>query len=828
MCPALYTESLIAVMLFLAAPATAQIALTGRVVDETGAAVSGARVELRARESGATLAATTDEAGSFKLTLPEAGDYTIRAERLGFYRYEGAAQRLDRDAQLTVTLNHQQEFSEKVNVTASSPVIDPQRPAEHKELDNTEVLAIPNPNDQDYRSALPLLDGVVQDNQGGLHFNGGNSNQANYTLDGFNISNPVTGTLDARINVETIQAMNLESSRFSAENSRGSAGVLDLQTKMGDDRWRFGATNFFPGVTSDGGFHVDQWTPRLEFSGPVWKGRAWFHDGFDAYYSDDVVNGLPEGQNRTRGLTTSNLSRFQVDVTPANILTGSFLFNLANRDRVGLSFLNPIETTTNVHQDLFLGNLKDQIYFGAGALLELGIADSRGTVDSSPQGTALYEITPTGDSGNYFTQLDRHYYRKQGIANIYLPTWRLLGSHQLKFGVDLEREGFHQHVTRHPYEVLRDDNSIARYVTFAGNPFQARRNLEAAEYIQDAWTPREGLRLEGGLRAEWNEIVRDFEVAPRFSVAWAPNRLRDTKFSAGWGVYYDAISLETVSRNQDQVSLSTFFPPGAPAGPPVETVFTTNEPALKTPYYRSASFSVERKLPHDFYLKSGYLHRTGNHGFAFVPIGPAAFFVPGVIPAAPAIFQLTNSGRDRYDAVDLSLRHTFAGKYEWFAGYTRSSARTNEAVNYNLENPVFGPQSGGPLPWDSPNRFHMWGWAPLPVLPPKLRFITRNTTAAYLVEYRTGFPFSAVTEDGFLSGPPNSVRMPDYFDINLHFERRFRVMHYLWAWRCGFNNITNNGNPNAVNNVIGTPQFLTYARGQKRAFAVRLRFLGRK
>jgi len=46
-------------------------------------------------------------------------------------------------------------------------------------------------------------------------------------------------------------------------------------------------------------------------------------------------------------------------------------------------------------------------------------------------------------------------------------------------------------------------------------------------------------------------------------------RLRDTKFSAGWGVYYDAISLGTITRQQDQVSLSTFFLPGGIVNGPV-------------------------------------------------------------------------------------------------------------------------------------------------------------------------------------------------------------------------------------------------------------------
>jgi hypothetical protein len=124
----------------------------------------------------------------------------------------------------------------------------------------------------------------------------------------------------------------------------------------------------------------------------------------------------------------------------------------------------------------------------------------------------------------------------------------------------------------------------------------------------------------------------------------------------------------------------------------------------------------------------------------------------------------------------------------------------------------------------------MWGWVPLSkrLLPHRLEFLIRNTTAAYLVEYRTGFPFNVVDEEGFLVGHPNSRRYPDYFNVNLHFERRFRALHYLWAWRFGYNNLTGNLNPNVVENVQGTPRFLTYGRGQARAFSVRLRLLGRK
>ena len=170
----------------------------------------------------------------------------MRAERLGFYLYQGTAHSLAPGSELIIVLNHLQEFSDRIDVTYSPPAIDPSQPAERKELDNTEIVTVPYPAPQDYRNALPLMPGVVQDNAGRAHFNGGQISQTNYTIDGFDISDPVTGRLETRVNIESIQAIDVVTSRFSAANGRGSAGVMNLQTRMGDDRFRFAGTNFVP------------------------------------------------------------------------------------------------------------------------------------------------------------------------------------------------------------------------------------------------------------------------------------------------------------------------------------------------------------------------------------------------------------------------------------------------------------------------------------------------------------------------------------------------------------------------------------------------------
>ncbi len=93
-----------------------------------------------------------------------------------------------------------------------------------------------------------------------------------------------------------------------------------------------------------------------------------------------LAHGLPHGENRTSGLTTSNLSRFHVNLTPANILTASFLFNLADTNRYGLSILNPLETTTNIRADTYMSTIRDQHYF-SGKLMDVGFADSRGATN---------------------------------------------------------------------------------------------------------------------------------------------------------------------------------------------------------------------------------------------------------------------------------------------------------------------------------------------------------------------------------------------------------------------------------------------------------------
>jgi hypothetical protein len=158
--------------------------------------------------------------------------------------------------------------------------------------------------------------------------------------------------------------------------------------------------------------------------------------------------------------------------------------------------------------------------------------------------------------------------------------------------------------------------------------------------------------------------------------------------------------------------------------------------------------------------------------------------------------------------------------YTLFGAYTRSSARTNEVLEYFPTLSILGPQGSGPLPWDTPNRVLSWGWLPLP--------LTKKIDFVYTAEWRTGFAFSAVNANQQLVGAPDSYRFPDFFSFSPGLEIRFHWRKYYLGLRGVLENATGHPNPLTVNNVTDSPQFLTYSNFEGRAVTGRLRIIGTK
>jgi len=631
-------------------------------------------------------------------------------------------------------------------------------------------------------------------------------------LDGFNITHPLTGLLDLRVSPDSLRLIEIDQSRYTAQYGKGSGGVLRLETGMGDDRFRYSATNFTPGISISRGLAFENLTPRFTFSGPIKRGRAWWFEGLSGEYDSNLNKDLPLKRRNSSPLwRIDSLSKVQVNATPGNIVTASFLINHQKVERLGLSLLTPPASTTDQHAEVQMFNIRDSAYSGQ-TLLETGVGISEFTQKTLPRGGLPFVLRPEGISGSFFERTSARARRLQGYSNLYLSPTEWHGRHEMRVGIDVDSIENHQFVSRQPISILREDGTLARLSVFSGPPRFIKDNFEGSAYAQDRWSPMERWVLEYGIRGDWDEIIHDAWFSPRVATTYYFDGPTMTKVSAGVGLFYDATNLDFVTRSLQGLRLDQNFASDGvtPSGPSVPTLFQVDTTTLQQPRFVNASFSFERMLPQAIHVRLEILEKRGRNGYAFFNVNPIA--------ATGGVYQLLNVQNNRYDSVQITAEKKFAQNHQFMISYIRSRARSNAVLDFSLMNPTFAQQAGGPLSWDTPNHVISWGWFP----------ITKKIDWAYSLDWHTGFPFSVINQQQQIVDGPNSRRFPDYFSLNVHVERRFRLHGYEFAFRVGSNNITGRRNPVVVNNNIDSHEFLTFSSFQKRAFTGRIRFLGRK
>jgi len=805
----------------------ASVTLNGRVVDENDAPVRAARVTVRTITPSGSQEAQTDPAGSFEFALPGPGDVLVSVEREGFYTLKDRAVHLEAAQELTLVINSVREVFQSENVNAEISPVDVDQSQNQERLTGTEVNDMPYKNSHTLRNAMELMPGIVEDAGGALHVNGSSENQVLYVLNGFNVTNPISGQFQTLLAVEGIRSLDLSSGRYSPEFGKGSAGVLAINTENGTDAFHYTATDFVPGLSFQQGLRAGSWYPRFGVSGPIVKGHAWFSDTFGSEYSESLVTGLPRGQNTRGGWAGSNLLHAQLNLTPSNILHADFLVNIANEGRVGLAPLNPVPTTSNVHTHEYFGSVKDQQYFGRGLLVEFGYAHNDLSGAQSPQGQSLYVISTTGNSGNYFLNAKQTAARDQGLIHAYLPKFQLAGSHQLEVGVDADRLRYNADFRRTGYEVLGLSGQLLSETLFAAPASFRVGDTEMSSYLLDTWRVSKRLQFTAGIRQDWDQRIDSTAWSPRVGFSWSPFASGHTRISGGYSLTHDAAAMDMLGRPFDQTPLTTQYNSnGTPAGPPVPTTFTIGNAPLVLPRATNWTLGLDHQLFPRVFLTAKYLRRRGTDEFAFInTLAPDAASSLLPLPGADAagVYQLTNLRRDDYDSVQFSVRQKFSGQYEWMASYTRSQALSNAVLDPYTAQPLQVLPNLVPMPWDAPNRLLAFSYLPLP----QHNRLTKNWAVSVLADMRTGFPFSVRDQTGIVVGAFDSLRYPLNFDLNVAIERMITLRGYRFALRGGVDNATNQANPTAVNNVTGAPQFLQFLGDEGRHYVLRIRFFGR-
>ena len=789
-----------------------------QVIDENGGPVP--RVEVGVHfGNGGSQTIFTDSAGRFELHAAGLFQVHLSLSKPGFFRIDDRVLDLAPGAnEVTLTLNHETELQEKLEVQSEPVQIDPDTTSHQESLVQHEILNAPVPSSHDLQQYLRTIPQVVADVSGKLHLAGARQGQTEVLLDGFEINDPGNGNFTSRVNVDAVRTVTIETGGYGAQFGHASAGILELDTQSGDDRMRFGITNFIPDVSLQQGAHLGNWYPRTSISGPIKKGRAWFSDALSVQRNFRLVRELPRGQNTDTQWAGDNLLRGQINLTARNILQGSFLFNGSTDPRQDLGPFSPLTTTNNAKTRRYFLSVKDQIWVGR-SLFDVGAAVDTGRNDSNPRGTQTYVVTPSNTSGNYFQRYAQKSRRLQLVGNLTTGALDWIGTHTFSAGWNGDSLDLSQQASRGEIDFRRADatSSLSQVATFSGPSAFRIADTQMGAYMQDLWRPVKPIVFSVGVRTDWDGLVRENIVQPRMAMNWVPMDDGRMKFTLAWGKHYQPLILTVFGLASDQQRSDQFYkpppqcvsppcvpPPPVPDGPPIVTSFaaTLNELQQARSYNTTAEW--QERFFESTFIGAAYLLRESRDGFAWETQPTGGTLV------------LHNNRQDRYIAGEVWVRHAFGDKAQIEVDYTRSRASTNEVLDPNLAMLILSRQQPGPLSWDTPNRVVSSGWTPIPLW---------GLLLSGFFEYRSGFPFSVLNEQQQLDGAPNRLRFPNYFSLNLGLEKRFLFRGHEWAVRVTGVNISGHANPDVVVNNKSASNFLTFAGGQRRAFTVRLRLV---
>jgi hypothetical protein len=293
---------------FGAAPALAQFdtaTVVGTVRDTSGAVVPGAKVTLTNAGTGISLVKQSAADGNYEFPAVRPGTYVVTAEQVGFamalvdnVQIEvGARRRVD--LQMPVG-----QVTEKVEVTASSPLLETDSSQRGQVISGDQTRALPLLS-REYSSLALLTTGVKlggsslttgnTPREGAFNVNGLRSVFNNFLIDG--VDNNAYGTSNQGFSNQVMQPapdaigeFKVVTNNMSAEYGRAAGATINVSYRSGTNAfhgsgWEFNrndklnATGFFKPANGKPAIDRNQFGGVL--GGPIVKNKAFFFGDYE-------------------------------------------------------------------------------------------------------------------------------------------------------------------------------------------------------------------------------------------------------------------------------------------------------------------------------------------------------------------------------------------------------------------------------------------------------------------------------------------------------------------------------------------------------------------
>jgi len=195
------------------------------------------------------------------------------------------------------------------------------------------------------------------------HQKGARAGQSAYTVNGVDITDPVTGNLAFDIPLEAAAKVRTEENPYSAVFGRLTGGSTDLETKGGSNNFKVTAARFFPTFRNTFSGQIDSFRPRVTFSGAVAGDRLFFLQSFEYRFTRTRVPNLAEPGDESTSETFNSFTQFDFNINKTNSAKFIAAFFPEKVRFAGLNTFNPQPTTPNTKQRGLLVSISEQAIF---------------------------------------------------------------------------------------------------------------------------------------------------------------------------------------------------------------------------------------------------------------------------------------------------------------------------------------------------------------------------------------------------------------------------------------------------------------------------------
>jgi hypothetical protein len=793
----LLVVSTLALLVVAVAPVAAQIKPpAGRVMVtvttlEGAVHLPGVTVELRRVGETQTIARSlTDGAGQVEFPEIPPGEYVATASRPGFVARDSTPFAVVANETAQVLLDTQLGLVlPDVQVRAETPSpTDSVQPVSISDMLSGSIFESAPLQGDDFQSLLPLLPGVVRDNDGRLRIRGGQPTQSALQVSSVSLIDPSTGDFDLDLPAQSVASVEVLPNPFAAEYGRFSTSITQIRTRRGTNDWEFSTGNLMPrfrGMLKG----IRAFEPRFSIRGPLSRDRLFISQDLQFRYVVTPVRSLPD-EPVIDLRSFDSFTRLDHLRSARHSLGGGIILFPREIRRGTMNTFRPPSATPDFEQTGWTVGGVDRFAILPNLVVESALSLRRFEIDVYSRDVSAMVYAPESQSGGFFNDQERDVTSAQWVESLSLTRRFWQGEHVIKVGTDLQVSTYDGRFQSRPLEIRRLDSTLAESIVFDAGGEQNVSGVEFAVFAQDRWRLNGRVTFEFGLRVDRDVVVQQHNWSPRAGAAVSVLPEGRGILRGGFGKF--------VQRTPLNVEAFPTFPSRTvirfadDGRTPVLSYALANriDYPLQTPEAYVGNLEWDQRFGRRFLLKVAALARRGTHEYILRP------------DAATGALRLSSSGTSRYRELETTLRYLGGDRRDLTLSYVRAhgTADLNQYDQFygNIPWPIVRANEHGLTATDVPHRFLLRGTIGLP----------GQWDLAPVVELRSGFPWSAVNEFQDFVGPRNRAgRLPAVRTLDFTLARPWKLLKYRFRAGIKVYNLFGAGAERDMQTNLASPSF---------------------